>query len=155
LKRFIVAPPLPESTRVVDWLAGASMMVKREVFEKVGLFDEGFFLYFEETDLCRRAQEAGFRTAYVRESAVAHIGHGSTALNDHALPRPEYWFASRRRYFEKNHGRPYLFASNVAAVTGLVLDRARRKVQRMPLVDPPRFLRDFVRFSVVEPKNPT
>ena len=48
--------PMPERTRQVDWLAGASMMIRRTVLEEVGFFDETFFLYFEETDLCRRAR---------------------------------------------------------------------------------------------------
>ncbi len=44
-----------DETQPVDWLAGASLMMRRTVLDEIGLFDETFFLYFEETDLCRRA----------------------------------------------------------------------------------------------------
>src|SRR5690606_31205032 len=53
LKNAIVAPPLPTQTTRVDWLAGASVLMRQKVLDRIGLFDETFFLYFEETDLCR------------------------------------------------------------------------------------------------------
>ena len=55
LRRFIIALPMPKTERQVDWTAGASLMIRRQVIEDIGGFDESFFLYFEETDLCRRA----------------------------------------------------------------------------------------------------
>ncbi len=54
----------------VDYVSGACMMIKREVFEKIGFFDEGFFLYFEDADFCLRAGKAGFKIA-VDSSIVA------------------------------------------------------------------------------------
>ena len=71
---------VPEATQPVDWLAGASVMLREEVVRTVGVFDETFFLYFEETDLCRRAAEAGWPTHFVRESRVEHIGSVSTGM---------------------------------------------------------------------------
>jgi GT2 family glycosyltransferase len=53
LNRWVLALPIPKQAQQVDWLAGASMMIRRRVLEEVGLFDEAFFLYFEETDFCR------------------------------------------------------------------------------------------------------
>ena len=58
LSRWRVALPLPDSDLEVDWVSGASMMIRREVFADVGEFDETFFLYFEETDFCLRAKKA-------------------------------------------------------------------------------------------------
>lgn len=139
--------PRPERTQQVDWLAGASMMIRREVLEEVGLFDEGFFLYFEETDLCRRARLAGWPTWYVVESRVAHVGHGSTGLKDKKKPMPRYWFDSRRHYFLKNHGKAYLWAANAVHATGLATFKARARLQRKEDSDPTRFLRDFVRYN--------
>ena len=59
LNRWVVAPGPRTTTGSVDWVAGASFMIRRKVFEDVGLFDEEFFLYFEEIDLCARAAKAG------------------------------------------------------------------------------------------------
>lgn len=141
--------PRPERTRQVDWLAGASMMIRREVFDDVGLFDERFFLYFEETDLCRRARLAGWPTWYVVESRVTHIGHASTGLNNLERPMPQYWFDSRRYYFLKNHGRAYLWASNAVHAVGLATFKIRARIQRKEDPDPVRYLRDFVRYNFV------
>ena len=80
LNRWIVAPDMPPQSGRVDWVSGASFMVRRQVFESVGMFDEDFFLYFEETDLCRRALSAGFETHYVRQARVQHIGSVSTGI---------------------------------------------------------------------------
>ena len=68
LERWVIAPALPEKTTPVDWLAGASMLIRREVFDSIGLIDEGYFLYFEETDFCLRAARRNWPTAYVAES---------------------------------------------------------------------------------------
>lgn len=141
--------PRPERTRPVDWLAGASMIIRRAVLEEVGLFDEGFFLYFEETDLCRRARIAGWPTWYVVESRVAHVGHGSTGLKDKQKPMPRYWFDSRRYYFLKNHGRAYLWAANAAQAAGLATFKVRARLQRKADPDPVRFLRDFVHYNFI------
>lgn len=147
LRHRIVAQPIPEATGCVDWLAGASLMMRQSVLDRIGLFDERFFLYFEETDLCRRAALAGWRTAYVRESEVAHIGSVSTGMKNRAR-MPAYWFDSRRHYFVKNHGAGYAFAALLAHVLGGLLWRARLLVQRKDRGDPPYFLRDLIRHAM-------
>ncbi len=142
LKDRVVARPIPEATCAVDWLAGASLMMRRRVLDEVGLFDEGFFLYFEETDLCRRARLAGWPTVYVRDSAVEHEGSVSSGAKEWSRT-PGYWFDSRLRYFVKNHGVGYAGAATAAHVLGGLIWRARRIVQRKPPADPPHFLRDL------------
>jgi GT2 family glycosyltransferase len=147
LTRAAVPLPLPEQSRAVDWLAGASLMMRMRVLEQIGLFDEGFFLYFEETDLCRRAKRAGWPTHYVRESSVTHIGSVSTGMKDWQRV-PGYWFESRWYYFTKNHGRVYAVLATLAHLAGGVLHRARAAVQRKPVGDPPHFLRDLLRHDL-------
>ncbi len=134
---------VPETTRRVDWLAGAPMMIRREVLDRIGLFDEKFFLYFEDTDLCLRAARAGFETHYVRDSAVAHIGSLSTGKKTWSR-MPGYWFDSRWHYFAKNHGRGYAARATLAHVVGGLLWRLRRLIQRTPPADPPKFLRSLL-----------
>lgn len=142
LGRWVVAQPIPEQTTRVDWLAGASIMMRRKVPDEIGLFDEAFFLYFEETDLCRRAALAGWPSDYVVESRVAHIGSASTGMKTWTRI-PQFWLDSRLHYFTKNHGRLYAVLATLAALAGGSLWRLRLLVQRKDRGDPPRFLRDL------------
>ncbi|MBI1947089.1 MAG: glycosyltransferase family 2 protein [Deltaproteobacteria bacterium] len=147
-----VARAVPErSTDDVDWVSGASMMIRRSVLERVGLFDETFFLYFEETDLCRRARAAGFRIAFVREASVAHLHGASTGVGNLKRRTPGYLFDSRRHYFLKHHGRPYLWAANVARGLGLASFRVRRRLQGKADPDYQRALTDFVAHCLKHP----
>ena len=147
LKSAIVAPDLPTTTTQVDWVAGASVLMRRSMLDQIGLFDETFFLYFEETDLFLRGARAGWQTVYVVESRVMHIGSVSTGMKEWARV-PGYWFASRRHYFEKNHGRFYALAATAAHVAGLGIYGLRVVLQRKPRQTPPHFLRDLLRHSV-------
>lgn len=135
--------PVPDATRPVDWLAGASMLMRREVLEAIGLFDETFFLYFEETDLCRRARQAGWPTVFVRESEVTHIGSVSTGMKTWTR-MPQFWFDSRLHYFMKNHGWFGAALATSAHVAGGLIWRARRVLQGKPQADPDHFLRDLI-----------
>ncbi|TPE49743.1 glycosyltransferase family 2 protein [Amaricoccus solimangrovi] len=142
LARHVIAPPIPEETVAVDWLMGASVMMRRAMLDEIGLFDEGFFLYYEETDLCLRAARAGWKAVYVPGSRVIHLGSVSTGMG--AWRRtPRYWFDSRLRYFVKNHGPAYAAAATGAHLAGGLLWRARRLVTGQPPCDPPRFLSDL------------
>jgi len=58
--------------REIDYISGCAMMIKRRVFEKIGLFDERYFLYFEDADFCLRAKKAGFKIAVDPKSMVIH-----------------------------------------------------------------------------------
>lgn len=142
-KRHIVAQPIPEVTGRVEWLAGASLMMRMDALDQIGLFDEVFFLYYEETDLCLRAARAGWPTDYVLESRVAHIGSASTGMKTWARI-PRFWLDSRRHYFTKNHGHIYAAMATLAHVAGGVLWRLRLLVQRKDRGDPPHFLRDLI-----------
>lgn len=144
---------LPETT-AVDWVAGASLLIRRETLEEIGLFDEDFFLYYEETELCRRAREAGWQVCYVPESRVQHVGGASTGLKTWART-PAYWFESRSHYFNKVHGRAYAAAATAARVAGGVLWRLRRLVSPRPPGDPPMFLRDLVAHALTPAPRPT
>ena len=150
LARWVVAPPPPASACQTDWVSGASMMIRRAVLDSIGLFDEGFFLYFEEVDLCLRAARAGWSCWYEPRSRVVHLMGQSTGLKT-GLDRkrlPDCWFESRRRYFLKNHGRFYAALVDAVWTAGHLLWRMRRVVQRKPQRDPEKILTDFLRHSV-------
>jgi N-acetylglucosaminyl-diphospho-decaprenol L-rhamnosyltransferase len=146
LGRYVVPLPVPEETTQVDWVAGASMLLRTTMLEEIGLFDETFFLYFEETDLCRRARNAGWPVVYVRDSQVAHVGSASTGIQDQRRRKPAFWFDSRQHYFVKNHGPLYLWLANAAQVGGGAVFRARRILQgqRESRPIPDHFLRDLI-----------
>lgn len=143
LARHVVAMPIPAATGRVDWLAGASLMMRSDVLDRIGLFDETFFLYFEETDLCRRAALAGWPTDYVLESRITHIGSVSTGMRGWQRI-PGFWLDSRAHYFTKNHGRFGLVTATLAAAAGGGLWRLRRLVQKKPPQDPPHFITDML-----------
>ena len=142
LRRWIVARPIPQETCRVDWLAGASLMMRQDVLDRIGLFDEGFFLYFEETELCLRAARAGCPTDYVVESRVAHVGSASTGMKTWDRI-PQFWLDSRLRYFTLAGGRGHAVLATLAALAGGALWRLRLLVQRKERGDPPRYLRDL------------
>ncbi len=143
LGRYRVPMELPIRTRHVDWLAGASMMMRQDLIDEIGAFDETYFLYFEETDLCLRAARASWPTIYVPESRVAHIGSVSTGMKTWDRI-PGFWLDSRLHYFSKNHGPLYAALATITHVLAGAIYRARAVVQRKPRVDPEHFLWDLI-----------
>jgi N-acetylglucosaminyl-diphospho-decaprenol L-rhamnosyltransferase len=151
LKKKVIAPPPPAHEETVDWVVGASMMVRREVFEEIGLLDAKYFMYFEEVDFCLRAKRAGFVCRYVPEARIVHFIGKASGVTDSATQnrrRPAYWFDSRRRYFVINHGLVYAALADLAFAIGFAFWRVRRAIQRKPDPDPVHFLGDFLRHSV-------
>lgn len=152
LSRWVVAREMGHEATQVDWLPGASMMVRREVFDAIGLMDEQYFLYYEETDFCLQAHRAGWKCWYVPQSRVMHIAGqstGVTARDSRPKRLPRYWFDSRRRYFTKNHGWLYAAAVDGVWLHSFMLWRLRRLVQRKPDPDPPHMGWDYWRNSTV------
>jgi len=87
--------------REVAWIAGALLMLRREAFETIGGFDEAFFLFTEETDLCRRLWAAGWKVFFTTATSYAHRGGASSELRtDIEQLRGE----SGTKYFRKHHG---------------------------------------------------
>ena len=151
LRKWVVAQPAPDEACQVDWLPGASMLIRREVLKTVGLMDEEYFLYYEETDYCLQAKRAGWSCWYVPDSLVMHIGGQSTGVDlaDEAPERlPKYCFDSRRRYFTKNHGVIYAAIADLVWIVGFSLWKVRQFIQHKPNLDSPYYLRDFIKNSV-------
>jgi GT2 family glycosyltransferase len=148
LKRWIVAPPLPKEACQTDWLSGAYIIVRREVFDDIGLLDEGYFTFFEDVDFCFNARKAGWPIWYVPASRIVHFGGQSTGLTVKKPKRiPSYAFEARRRYFLKNHGPLYAALADAGQILGLILSRLCILIGK-PNSLPPCFLRDTIRHSV-------
>lgn len=116
--------------RRVDWVLGASVLLRSRALAEVGLFDEDFFLYFEDIDLCRRLRNADWEVWTVPESQVLHQGSASTRLGAPGERVPRYWFESRARYYRKHHGAAYLAAADALALAGGALDGIPRGLGR-------------------------
>jgi GT2 family glycosyltransferase len=74
-----------DRTADVDWLSGACLLVRRQVLERLDGFDERFFMYCEDTDICRRAWDAGYRVRFVAQATAEHEG-GQSAPRSSLLP---------------------------------------------------------------------
>lgn len=154
LERRAVPRAMGDEPAQIDWCAGASLMLRRQVLEQVGGFDEAFFLYYEEVDLCRRIQAAGWELWYVPESRVMHVrgqSTGVTALDQKPRRLPGYWFESRRRYFVKHHGAGYAALADLAALAGNTLGTLKETLRGQPRT--PFLLRDLLSHSVLWPSR--
>lgn len=140
LRRHVVPVEDVQDGARVDWMAGCSLMFRDSFFQKVGLFDEVFFLYFEETDLLLRAARAGLSCAYVADSRVKHLGSASTGMKEWSS-FPDYWYDSRYYYFASNYGRAYLFAATASHWAGAFLFWLRCTLTGKRRGLPPRYLR--------------
>ncbi len=144
--------PKPQEACRAEWISLGSAILRRTMLEQIGLLDEGLFTYCDDTDLCRRAAQAGWETWFVPESRVIHIGGASTGVRygyDQMKSRlPAYWFQARRRYFLKHHGAWYTTMADAAFILGYATWRLRRRIQGKPDTDPPHMLTDSIRHSV-------
>lgn len=141
----------------VDWVSGASMAIRTKALRNGLRFDESFFLYYEETDLCRQAALLGLETWYLPSSVVLHIAGQSTGVTGSAAELrqvPAYWFESRRLYFRKNHGPIYAALADAVWVASHLVCRAIQTLRGKGSADPPRLLRDFLRHCGFVPAWP-
>lgn len=142
--------PTPPGPCQVDWVAGASMIIRRELIEQIGPLDEDLYTYFDDVDYCLNAKRAGWEVWYAPSSRVVHLGGAATGISAKQLKRrPDYLFQARRRFWLKNHGGLYALLVDLAFLTGFSLWRLRRLIQRKPETDPPHFLWDSMRHSVL------
>jgi N-acetylglucosaminyl-diphospho-decaprenol L-rhamnosyltransferase len=154
--RWVVPRHMTKVSQPVDWICGASMLIRTSVLSVIGGMDENYFLYYEETDFCLRAKRAGFSTWYVPESRVMHIMGQSTNVTDmtDGVKRlPSYWFESRRRYFAVNFGISRAMAIDLIAIVangiGFVKRLALGRHERIV----PHFTRDLLSHSILFLRN--
>lgn len=86
----------------VDQVAGSFLFIRRKTIDEIGLFDENFFLWFEEVDLCKRAKDAGWQVWYTPEGEIIHHG-GQSFTQQLTLKKQKQFFKSAWYYFQK-HG---------------------------------------------------
>ncbi len=104
LEHYYVLDQPDDATLDVDWVDGAALMARREAVEQVGLLDEGFFMYSEELDWCRRFRQAGWRVVYLPAAQIVH--HRGKSSDQVVAARHIHFNTSKVRYFRKSHGAP-------------------------------------------------
>ena len=103
LDRFYVANAADDAVIDVDWVQGSALMARREVYEQIGGLDEGYIMFSEEMDWCKRAKDAGWRVVYLGTAQIIHYSGKST---EQVVARKHIHFQeSKLRYFRKHHGR--------------------------------------------------
>lgn len=129
---YEVAIPLRQHTVTQpEWLSFACVMLKGEMVKDIGLMDEGYFMYREDNDYCRRALKAGWKLTFEPKARVVHLNKGSS--NQMGVTRvPRYYFNSRARYFLKYYGRLGLFTANILWSAGRCISLLREIVTRKP-----------------------
>lgn len=103
----------------VEFITGASLLTRREVFNSVGPLDEGYFLYFEDADWCRRARDQGYRAAVARDVSIVH--HEGASAGERQIERREHYYRGLLRYARRHEGAASVAALRLAlAGTGAV-----------------------------------
>jgi len=129
LKRYEVPIPVCEEISYPEWTSFACVMIRREVFDDIGLLDEEFFMYFEDVDFCQRSRRAGWNIIHNPKARVVHLRGGSSPVKSQAAKKkrlPRYFYESRSRYYYKYFGRSGLLAANLFWHLGWLIARVRK-----------------------------
>jgi GT2 family glycosyltransferase len=105
----------------VDWVDGACLMLRRAALDEVGLFDERFFMYSEDEDLCYRLRQSGWLICYSAAGTATHRGAASS-LRDRATML-EHFYRSQMLFLAQHKGRAARFTYKLAMRTVLMLKR--------------------------------
>ncbi len=117
LERLFLPPDRGERVFNVQSVSGSCFLVRRELFERVGLLDERFFIYYEETDFCLRALRAGYAVTVHRQARVRHRGANTFGSRTPA----EYYLFTRNHTFCLLRHCPKVFLPNALLFHGLKL----------------------------------
>jgi GT2 family glycosyltransferase len=137
VREYFLADFDRRSNRPVAMVQGACMLVRRSLLDAIGAFDERFFLYFEETDLCKRAVDAGREVHYLGEVAAVHAG--ARSRSDHRPDAMEF-IRSLYRFHHKHYGpveatalwlvmAPYHVAKTARMSVAALLDRGNERLR--------------------------
>lgn len=86
----------------IDWVSGAALAIRKNLFDQVGGFDENFFMYFEDMDLCKRIGEAGYKIEVLPSVQVVHLG-GRSIQKDGV--RKKIYYESQDYFYKKHYGK--------------------------------------------------
>jgi len=90
----------------VHWVSGVAMIIDKKIFKDLGGFDEKFFMYFEDLDLCKRIKNCGKKILYFPELEIFHESGGSA---ENKQQQKKYYYESQEAYFKKHFGKTKAF----------------------------------------------
>jgi len=123
--------PKPDSSYLaVDWVSGCALMIKRKAFKTLNGWDEQFFLYFEDVDLCRRAWQNQYRVAVCLSANLVHLGGQSLAPS---LAKRLVYYRSQDYYFRKHHGRTQAALLKILRLPYIIFLFCQEKVKNFSL----------------------
>lgn len=126
-----------DSVRHCDWVPGCYYLVRREVIDRVGLFDPRYFLYYEEVDHCLATKRAGWEVVFFPDTSVIHLGGESARSDGEITPGGRQIEAlqieSEILYFRKNHGPLAMLANVALTLASDALQVVKRLLKRRPL----------------------
>ena len=128
-KRYEVPLRVSDKVSFPEWTSFACVLIRRQVFEDIGLLDEEFFMYFEDVDFCKRARQAGWQIIHNPEAHVVHLRGGSSPVKSQAAKKkrlPRYFYESRTRYYYKHFGRLGLLRANIYWHLGWLVAMVRK-----------------------------
>lgn len=128
LKNYKISVPVSDEQTYPAWVSFACVLIKKAVIDDIGLLDDGYFMYFEDTDFCFFAHKAGWKIINDPQSKIVHLRGGSSSVKTcfkNKTRVPAYYMASRTRYFYRAGGRIRLLVANIFWVAGRSISKLR------------------------------
>lgn len=122
---------LPVQTKIIypEWTSFACVLIRHEVLQKIGLMDDGYFMYFEDAEFCFRTRKAGWKILHDPSASVVHLRGGSSPVKENTKLKkrlPKYYYESRARYFYQLYGWSGLTLANILWSSGRLISITRQ-----------------------------
>jgi N-acetylglucosaminyl-diphospho-decaprenol L-rhamnosyltransferase len=134
-KRYNVPVELKNHISYPEWTSFACVALKKNMIDSIGLMDDHYFLYYEDSDYCKMAINKGWRTANNPNAHVIHFRGGSAELKTKIKLKqrlPQYHYDSRSYYYRKHYGQLGLLAANILWSLGRCISKFREVLQQKP-----------------------
>ncbi len=131
--KYTIPLPLPEQPITPEWTSFACVLIRKEIFEEVGMLDEGYFMYFEDVDFCRRVTAKGWTILHCPSARVVHLRGYSSELKTQQREKkrlPAYYYQSRSRYYQQFFGKPGWLVANLCWMAGRSISKLREVFTR-------------------------
>jgi len=133
LARYVVAVPTGDSIVRPEWTSFACVLIRDELFQQIGLMDEGFFMYYEDVEFCHRTRKAKWDIVHTPQAEIVHLHGKSSGLEEKVELKkrlPKYYYAARARCFYLLYGRAGLILANLLWSLGRAGSKLRETLER-------------------------